>query len=980
MIEDNIIEESGGSGIRLYRAVSSVIAKNTVKNSNGCGIYVYHSSNNELYLNNFIGNSDTVCSYTSANFWNSTSKITYTYKGSAYINYLGNYWDDYTDVDADGDGIWDNPYPIDSDRDYHPLVVPLGNYSIEEEWSFAILTDLHIGWGYPDYGGEGYGKKTDGDRLNLDKAQNYWLTERLNRAVNKINERREDYNIEFVMVLGDLNDKGQYSEFWKAKQILDNLTIPYFPIIGNHEVWPYTMQQGHAAGGFGSQLNHWDLGVRFPEKEASYPYGNENFTEVFTDTFFDCQAKKLGIELYKDDASWDEDGEGPKPYLNYNFTYHGINFVCLDSVSRDSADWRDIDFAGAEAGAKISDTTLSWLEKCLSGTNETIIFSHHPMVQTKLGTSAFNQADLSRIDEIIEDSNGHVVANFAGHIHREDIAHNPPYESDGRLDVDDVVTTRAIVKDTDEIIRVVQMSGENINYDRKFGVEDPGINPYFTFSPEEPPLYVSTIFGAHPIRGDHYWIFKNSCGTEVEKEGTVAFHTFIDPGDYFVTLKVKTEKGIAEIKDVRVNVTGAALPPIIIIIAVEDIKVVSLGSGVDLTENPQNTPEWVLLTKTASEEKPIAIFLVHFENATEDIDLSNLTADVNLTARKSLIYMPSWPDEIEESKILYIPSTGKGAVYICRNATSMEEVSWENADVVMNVGETIEGMTVVATLYNDTEYYVVLGVTGTGGGEAPTQHPISSFTYSPENPVVNQTITFNASSSYDPDGNITNYEWHFGDGNVTSTTENTLAHAYSTAGNYTVNLTVTDNDGATNTRAAKITVSNLPDLAINDVWICWPDNCTICYTVTNRGNGAASAGHNTSLFVDGIEQAYDHVAAALAPDASFTGCFNYNWTYTLPNDNVTVCADCNTTVEESNETNNCLSTVWTCGDVNYDKAVDMSDVIDLLYFVGYPGNYTICNQWAADVNGDNLLNMSDVSALLYYAGYPGQYELKCCCM
>ena len=51
---------------------------------------------------------------------------------------------------------------------------------------------------------------------------------------------------------------------------------------------------------------------------------------------------------------------------------------------------------------------------------------------------------------------------------------------------------------------------------------------------------------------------------------------------------------------------------------------------------------------------------------------------------------------------------------------------------------------------------------------AENQPPIANFTYSLLNPVVNQTITFNASSSYDPDG-IYNYEWDFGDGNLTAT-------------------------------------------------------------------------------------------------------------------------------------------------------------------------------------------------------------------
>jgi len=55
--------------------------------------------------------------------------------------------------------------------------------------------------------------------------------------------------------------------------------------------------------------------------------------------------------------------------------------------------------------------------------------------------------------------------------------------------------------------------------------------------------------------------------------------------------------------------------------------------------------------------------------------------------------------------------------------------------------------------------------------------PIASFTYTPENPVVNQTITFDASSSYDPDGTIASYEWDFDDGNTA--TGKIVTHSYS---------------------------------------------------------------------------------------------------------------------------------------------------------------------------------------------------------
>jgi hypothetical protein len=194
-------------------------------------------------------------------------------------------------------------------------------------------------------------------------------------------------------------------------------------------------------------------------------------------------------------------------------------------------------------------------------------------------------------------------------------------------------------------------------------------------------------------------------------------------------------------------------------------------------------------------------------------------------------------------------------------------------------------------------------------------------------------------------------------------------------------VTIVSNGGTKN-GAIKVFISCIgnPDLVITEKWVNWHENCTICYNVTNIGNGTAPEGHNTTLYVESGEVAHDFVPVSLAPGASYSGCFKgYNWTYTPPGDNITVCADSNNTLKESDETNNCMISMWMCGDMNCDEAVDMSDVIDLLYYVGYPGHYTICNEWAVDVNGDEAIDMSDVRALLNYVGYPGQYELKCDC-
>jgi len=81
------------------------------------------------------------------------------------------------------------------------------------------------------------------------------------------------------------------------------------------------------------------------------------------------------------------------------------------------------------------------------------------------------------------------------------------------------------------------------------------------------------------------------------------------------------------------------------------------------------------------------------------------------------------------------------------------------------------------------------------------QPPTARFEFQPENPVINQEVIFDASSSSDPDGNILNYIWNFGDNNSTTTDSATTTHSYPTSSQFTVSLTVLDNQGASSSPA-----------------------------------------------------------------------------------------------------------------------------------------------------------------------------------
>jgi len=95
---------------------------------------------------------------------------------------------------------------------------------------------------------------------------------------------------------------------------------------------------------------------------------------------------------------------------------------------------------------------------------------------------------------------------------------------------------------------------------------------------------------------------------------------------------------------------------------------------------------------------------------------------------------------------------------------------------------------------------VLVGCTRTTGNLPP----VAEFRLSAETVAVFQPVEFDASSSSDPDGEIVEFLWDFGDGNTAQGV--VVSHVYTAPGEYTVTLTVRDDQGATATAREKITV------------------------------------------------------------------------------------------------------------------------------------------------------------------------------
>lgn len=156
------------------------------------------------------------------------------------------------------------------------------------------------------------------------------------------------------------------------------------------------------------------------------------------------------------------------------------------------------------------------------------------------------------------------------------------------------------------------------------------------------------------------------------------------------------------------------------------------------------------------------------------------------------------------------------------------------------------------------------GGSGGGSNNAPTAQANGPYTA-----VVNNAVNFSSAGSTDTDGTISSYSWDFGDGS--SSAQANPTHTYTTVGNFTATLTVTDDKGATAQSSANVVIEDANGPVMcgattldyggltdgqtecvsggrHSYWILVNDDNTKLYATTSGGTGNVDIYYNASTW------------------------------------------------------------------------------------------------------------------------------------
>jgi len=358
----------------------------------------------------------------------------------------------------------------------------------------------------------------------------------------------------------------------------------------------------------------------------------------------------------------------------------------------------------------------------------------------------------------------------------------------------------------------------------RYTVTIPNTPPVAEFSESAAIVYTGEVIdfdasASYDLDGyitSYFWDFGDgNFGSEV----TVS-HSYVDDGEYLVTLRVVDNRGAAASKTASIVVKNR--PPVADLAA--SATILDKKETVTFDASPSYDPDGTIVAYSwnfgdGTTATGVSVSHSYPDSGAYPVTLTvtdNDGATDTITTTKTVRNKSPVAIFTESAETVYVDDS------ITFNAAdsydpdgTIVSYSWDFRD-----GTTATGIIVFRAYEDNGSYVVTLTVTDNDGATDSADAtitvmntpPVASFTATAETVNADESISFDASESYDPDGTIVSYSWDFGDG--TTATGVSVQHAYSQDGTYTVTLTVIDDDGATDTASKTKTVLNRVPIAL----------------------------------------------------------------------------------------------------------------------------------------------------------------------
>jgi hypothetical protein len=273
------------------------------------------------------------------------------------------------------------------------------------------------------------------------------------------------------------------------------------------------------------------------------------------------------------------------------------------------------------------------------------------------------------------------------------------------------------------------------------------------------------------------------------------------PGTYNISFQVTDDDGATRTFRRRINVSGL--------------------TQIALVDTPELSGYTVSLTFRNDHDQPIDINGVYLDPADDSTDTISAGTDPAINSPWELGFDNNGDGTFTQTFQAW--DTHYSGVGIRRTIPDSGVFSYSRAN--SNFPTVFDGDTAEiqfrglqssgSDTYEITVTYILNGQlvtaqfeSGASGGNLP---PVASFSSSDPTPSTGDTVTFDATGSSDLDGSIDSYEWDLdGDGTYEQdgSSLTTVAETYSTEGDRTVRLRITDNEGATDVEQKTIDVAD----------------------------------------------------------------------------------------------------------------------------------------------------------------------------